>query len=90
MDEAYDVVVLGTSVTLSLVAVTLCKQGLKVLMVDRNNFYGGQEATFNWTQLCDWFAQPSDLSDFRNRDWNVDLVPLLLEQDLVSVWTHWI
>lgn len=83
MEEAYDVVVLGTSVTQSLIAVSLCKQGLNVLQVDRNSFYGGQEATLSWKQLCKWFNQEEDVAEARR--WNVDLIPLLLEEHLLSV-----
>lgn len=82
MEETYDVVVLGTSVAQSLIAALLSKQGLNVLQVDRNCFYGGQEATLSWKQLCKRFSH-EDVTEVRQ--WNVDLVPLLLEEQLFAM-----
>lgn len=83
MDETYDVVVLGTNVTQSLITALLSIQGLNVLQVDRNNFYGGQEANLNWQQLCKWFGQEEENE---GRLWNVDIVPLLLEAQLLAIF----
>ena len=77
MDEAYDVIVLGTGLTECIISGLLSAHGRKVLHLDRNNFYGGETASLNLTNLYNMFypgtAPPAHLG--ANRDWNVDLIP---------------
>lgn len=77
MDEAYDVIVLGTGLTECIISGLLSAHGRKVLHLDRNNFYGGETASLNLTNLYNMFypgtEAPSHLG--ANRDWNVDLIP---------------
>jgi len=77
MDEQYDAIILGTGFKECVLSGLLSVDGLKVLHMDRNNYYGGASASLNLTQLFQQFkgnAQPSaDLG--QSRDYNVDLVP---------------
>ncbi|KAG7099018.1 Rab GDP dissociation inhibitor alpha [Marasmius oreades] len=77
MDEEYDVVVLGTGLTECILSGLLSKDGKKVLHMDRNEYYGGDSASLNLTQLYRKFrpdqAPPGELG--RDRDYAVDLVP---------------
>jgi len=77
MEGEYDIVVLGTGVTESILSGLLSSEGNKILNLDRNNYYGDQGASLNITKLWDYFHKgekpPQDLG--HNRDWNVDLLP---------------
>lgn len=86
-DGEYDVVVMGTGFTECLLSGLLCVLGMKVLVVDRNNYYGGDSASLNLTNLYkkfnegnapaeDFFASLSGVKGpARDRDYNVDLIP---------------
>eukprot|EP01061_Rhynchopus_euleeides_P029968 TRINITY_DN4964_c0_g2_i1.p1 TRINITY_DN4964_c0_g2~~TRINITY_DN4964_c0_g2_i1.p1 ORF type:complete len:439 (+),score=218.21 TRINITY_DN4964_c0_g2_i1:52-1368(+) len=79
MDEEYDVVILGTGLTECLLSGLLATSGHKVLVMDRNKYYGGEAASLNLEQLFDKFqkgAPPAELG--KNRDYNVDLVSKML------------
>ncbi|KNC98110.1 uncharacterized protein SPPG_06519 [Spizellomyces punctatus DAOM BR117] len=77
MDESYDVIVLGTGLTECILSGLLSVEGKKVLHMDRNDYYGGESASLNLTQLYRKFRPdqqpPSQFG--RDRDWNVDLIP---------------
>lgn len=77
MDEEYDVIVCGTGLKECILSGLLSVSGKKVLHLDRNNYYGGECASLNITNLWQKFRPgeepPKELG--MNRDWNVDLVP---------------
>jgi len=77
MDEEYDVIVCGTGLKECILSGLLSVHGKKVLHLDRNNYYGGECASLNITNLWQKFQpgveQPKELG--ANRDWNVDLIP---------------
>ena len=52
MDEEYDAIVLGTGLKECILSGLLSVDGLKVLHIDRNNYYGGQSASLNLKQVC--------------------------------------
>jgi RAB protein geranylgeranyltransferase component A len=67
MDEEYDVwnlisphlwltflqvIVLGTGLTECILSGLLSVEGKKVLHMDRNDYYGGDSASLNLTQVC--------------------------------------
>jgi RAB protein geranylgeranyltransferase component A len=67
MDEEYDVwylisphlwltllqvIVLGTGLTECVLSGLLSVEGKKVLHMDRNDYYGGDSASLNLTQVC--------------------------------------
>ncbi|BBH09215.1 GDP dissociation inhibitor family protein / Rab GTPase activator family protein [Prunus dulcis] len=51
MDEEYDVIVLGTGLKECILSGLLSVDGLKVLHMDRNDYYGGASTSLNLTQL---------------------------------------
>ncbi len=51
MDEEYDAIVLGTGFKECIISGLLSVDGMKVLHMDRNNYYGGQSASLNLNQV---------------------------------------
>uniref|UniRef100_A0A4X2K7F7 Rab GDP dissociation inhibitor n=1 Tax=Vombatus ursinus TaxID=29139 RepID=A0A4X2K7F7_VOMUR len=81
MNEEYDMIVLGTSLTECILSRIMSVNGKKVLHMDRNSYYGGESASI--TPLEDLYKRfnipgspPSSMG--RGRDWNVDLIPKFL------------
>jgi Rab GDP dissociation inhibitor len=89
MDEEYDVIVCGTGLKECILSGLLSVHGKKVLHLDRNNYYGGDCASLNITNLWEKFrpgtSPPKELG--ANRDWNVDLIPkfIMASGDLVKI-----
>ena len=77
MDQEYDAIILGTGLKECLLAGLLSVDGMKVLHMDRNNYYGGESASLNLKQLWEKFrpgeAHPEQYG--RWQDWNFDMVP---------------
>jgi len=92
MDEEYDVVVLGTGLTECILSGLLSVEGKKVLHMDRNDYYGGDSASLNLTQLYRKFRDgkepPSELG--RDRDYAVDLIPkfIIASGELTKILVH--
>lgn len=92
MDEEYDVIVLGTGLTECILSGLLSVEGKKVLHMDRNDYYGGDSASLNLTQLYRKFrpdqTPPSELG--RDRDYAVDLVPkfIIASGELTKILVH--
>ncbi|KAJ1642765.1 Rab GDP dissociation inhibitor alpha [Coemansia erecta] len=92
MDEEYDVIILGTGLTECILSGILAVEGKKVLHIDRNDFYGGECASLNLTQLYQRFRNsapvPAELG--RDRDYYIDLIPKFLMQDegLINVLVY--
>ncbi|CAG8605609.1 9575_t:CDS:10 [Gigaspora rosea] len=91
-DEEYDVIVLGTGLTECILSGLLSVEGKKVLHMDRNDYYGGESASLNLTQLYRKFRNgqepPSELG--RDRDYNIDLIPkfMMANGELVRILIH--
>jgi len=77
MDEEYDAIVLGTGLKECIISGLLSVEGLKVLHMDRNDYYGGDSASLNLQQLFqqqrNGAAPPASLGS--SRDYNIDLIP---------------
>jgi len=92
MDEEYDVIVLGTGLTECILSGLLSVEGKKVLHMDRNDYYGGDSASLNLTQLYRKFRSnqtaPTELG--RDRDYAVDLVPkfIIASGELTKILVH--
>jgi len=92
MDEEYDVIVLGTGLTECILSGLLSVEGKKVLHIDRNDYYGGDSASLNLTQLYRKFrpdqTPPADLG--RDRDYAVDLIPkfIIASGELTRILVH--
>jgi RAB protein geranylgeranyltransferase component A len=48
----HQVIVLGTGLTECILSGLLSVEGKKVLHMDRNDYYGGDSASLNLTQVC--------------------------------------
>jgi Rab GDP dissociation inhibitor len=83
MNETYDVIVCGTGLKECVLSGLLAVKGKKVLHMDRNDYYGGETASLNLTNLWKKFRPdqqpPKNLG--HNRDWNVDLIPKFIMAD---------
>ncbi|KAH9950437.1 rab GDP-dissociation inhibitor [Amylocystis lapponica] len=92
MDEEYDVIVLGTGLTECILSGLLSVEGKKVLHMDRNDYYGGDSASLNLTQLYRKFkpdqTPPEELG--RDRDYAVDLIPkfIIASGELTRILVH--
>ncbi|KAF9229126.1 rab GDP-dissociation inhibitor [Gyrodon lividus] len=92
MDEEYDVIVLGTGLTECILSGLLSVEGKKVLHMDRNDYYGGDSASLNLTQLYRKFrpdqSPPAELG--RDRDYAVDLIPkfIIASGELTKILVH--
>ncbi|KAL6959442.1 hypothetical protein U1Q18_039593, partial [Sarracenia purpurea var. burkii] len=92
MDEEYDVIVLGTGLKECILSGLLSVDGLKVLHMDRNDYYGGESTSLNLTQLWKRFrgsgTPPEQLGS--SRDYNVDMIPkfMMANGALVRVLIH--
>ncbi|KAJ5699110.1 hypothetical protein N7462_001115 [Penicillium macrosclerotiorum] len=53
-ETPWDVVIAGTGLAQSLLALALSRSGKKVLHVDRNPYYGGSEAAFSLDEASEW------------------------------------
>ena len=92
MNEEYDVIVLGTGLKECVLSGLLAVKGKKVLHLDRNDYYGGETASLNITNLWKKFreGQEAPKKYGHNRDWNVDLIPKFIMADgkLVKMLLH--
>jgi Rab GDP dissociation inhibitor len=92
MDEEYDVIVLGTGLTECILSGLLSVEGKKVLHMDRNDYYGGDSASLNLTQLYRKFrpdqTPPEELG--RDRDYAIDLIPkfIIASGELTKILVH--
>ncbi|KAK8506667.1 hypothetical protein V6N12_038486 [Hibiscus sabdariffa] len=82
MDEEYDVIVLGTGLKECILSGLLSVDGLKVLHMDRNDYYGGESTSLNLIQLWKKFRgsdkPPAHLGS--SRDYSVDMIPKFMMQ----------
>ncbi|KAI9020241.1 GDP dissociation inhibitor [Phycomyces nitens] len=92
MDTSYDVIVLGTGLTECILSGILSAEGKNVLHMDRNDYYGGESASLNLTQLYRKYRPgvevPTELG--RDRDYNIDLIPkfMMANGEIVRFLTH--
>lgn len=92
MEEEYDVIVLGTGLTECILSGLLSVDGKKVLHIDKQDFYGGESASLNLSQLYAKFRPSGQHPDLkgRDRDWCVDLIPkfLMSNGELTNILVH--
>ncbi|ONK77337.1 uncharacterized protein A4U43_C02F5490, partial [Asparagus officinalis] len=92
MDQEYDVIVLGTGLKECILSGLLSVDGLKVLHMDKNDYYGGESTSLNLNQLWTRFRgndkPPAQLGS--SRDYNVDMIPkfMMANGTLVRVLIH--
>jgi len=96
MDQDYDAIILGTGLKECLLAGLLSVEGMKILHMDRNSYYGGESASLNLRQLWEKFrpGEPEPTHYGRWQDWAFDMVPKfmmgngLLVRTLVHTSVH--
>ncbi|CAO2813628.1 unnamed protein product [Amaranthus hypochondriacus] len=92
MDVDYDVIVLGTGLKECILSGLLSVDGLKVLHMDRNDYYGGASTSLNLNQLWKRFrgddAPPETLGS--SKEYNVDMIPkfMMANEVLVQILIH--
>lgn len=76
-NEEYDIVVMGTGITESILSGLLSMEGNKILNIDKNPYYGDSGASLNLTKLWEVFKKDDKVPEVlgHNRDWNIDLTP---------------
>ncbi|XP_031838052.1 rab escort protein [Nomia melanderi] len=77
----YDVIVVGTGMTESIVAAAASRIGKKVLHLDSNEYYGGLWATFNFDGLQKWIE---DLKISKNNTKDVTGIDLEPEEKFLK------
>ena len=91
-DGEYDAIIMGTGLTECIISGLLSVNGMRVLHLDRNNYYGSDTASLSLANLYQKFRggeqPPSTMG--HSRDWNVDLVPKFLMAcgNLVKILLH--
>jgi len=95
-DGDYDAIVLGTGLKECVLSGLLAVRGMRVLVLDSNDYYGGECASLNLTNLYKKFVKDEEppasfytgLGD--NRFYNVDLVPKFIMAcgKLVKILVH--
>lgn len=92
MNQTYDCIVLGTGLKECILSGLLAVDGLKVLHMDRNPYYGAECTSMNIQQLFEKFkaGQQPPASLGAPRDYNVDLVPkfIMASGVLVQMLLH--
>ncbi|RZC03253.1 Guanosine nucleotide diphosphate dissociation inhibitor 1, partial [Glycine soja] len=88
MDEGCDVIVLGTGLKECILSGLLSVDGLKVLNMDKNDYYGGESTSLNVIQLWKRFRgddkPPSHLG--ASKDYNIDMNPKFIMANGNLVW----
>ncbi|KAH3768047.1 Rab GDP dissociation inhibitor alpha [Pelomyxa schiedti] len=87
MEDVYDVIVLGTGLKESMLSGLLSLDGLKVLHLERGEYYGGSCASLNLNELVAQFkggGTPSATLGL-SREYSVDLSPMFVMADGVLV-----
>mmetsp|Transcript_21341 Transcript_21341/g.21469 ORF Transcript_21341/g.21469 Transcript_21341/m.21469 type:complete len:270 (+) Transcript_21341:100-909(+) len=90
-DGEYDAIILGTGLTECIMSGLLSVKGMRVLHLDRNNYYGGDTASLSLTNLYKKFRDSDPNPEMgHSRDWNVDLIPKFIMAcgNLVKILLH--
>jgi len=77
MEDNYDVIVMGTGLKECILSGLLSVDGLKVLHLDRNGYYGGASASLQLNQLYENYksGETPKTTLGASREYNVDVVP---------------
>ena len=74
----YDAIILGTGMPESILAAALARIGMKVLHLDRNDYYSGGWATLNWMGLNQWVLRNQEAQGERMLKVRECILPNLL------------
>ncbi|XP_022602502.1 rab GDP dissociation inhibitor beta-like [Seriola dumerili] len=90
--QEYDIIVLGTGLKECILSGLMSLSGKKVLHIDKNPFYGGENASISPLQeLYKKFKVSGPAKSMgRGKEWNVDLIPkfFLTNGELVKILVH--
>ncbi|KMU91784.1 hypothetical protein CIHG_09657 [Coccidioides immitis H538.4] len=67
-DTTWDVLISGTGLPQSLLALALSRSGKKVLHIDKNDYYGGSEAAFSLQEAEHWYL-PRSTANWSSKRW---------------------
>ncbi|MCJ8740987.1 hypothetical protein PDJAM_G00065420 [Pangasius djambal] len=74
LPSEFDVIILGTGLTESVIAAACSRVGQRVLHLDRRNYYAGNWASFTFNGLLSWIeeykAQQETPSNKSEQGWN--------------------
>jgi Rab GDP dissociation inhibitor len=92
-DGEYDAIVMGTGLSECIVNGLLSTKGMRVLHLDRNNYYGADSASLALNSLYEKFGKSEDSIPKkygRVNDWAVDLIPkfIMADGDLTKILLH--
>jgi len=81
LEKGFDVVVMGTGLTETILSGIMSVEKKRVLHIDSNDYYGGEGASLKMSQMFkrsrgDSTKPPPGLD--KDRDWNIDLIPKFL------------
>ncbi|KAF3941290.1 hypothetical protein ABW19_dt0201168 [Dactylella cylindrospora] len=80
LEKGFDVVVMGTGLTETILSGIMSVEKKRVLHIDSNDYYGGEGASLKMSQLFTKFVGESAKAPatYKDRDWNIDLIPKFL------------
>lgn len=89
-DGEYDAIILGTGLKECILSGLLAVNGKKVLHVDRNNYYGGDCASLNLSNLYAKFRDGAEPMEGlgSNRDYNIGTYQHLVSTDVAFTSYH--
>ncbi|KXN86331.1 Rab proteins geranylgeranyltransferase component A [Leucoagaricus sp. SymC.cos] len=76
----FDVIILGTGLTESIVAAALSKWGFRIVHIDQNSYYGGGEASLTLEEFANWVDAHSTSSQRYSNATRSDPVPAFARQ----------
>lgn len=92
MNEKYDAIVLGTGLTECVISGLLSVKRMRVLHMDRNNYYGASSSSLNLNQLYEILKPKTEAKKDlgASRDYNVDIVPkfVMASGSMVRIFAH--
>lgn len=89
MQDAYDIVILGTGLTECILSNLLSIKGKKILHLDKNSYYGGSSASLSIEQLWQYFHENLPMPKY-NRKYSIDLLSkfLLADGKMLKLLVH--
>jgi Rab GDP dissociation inhibitor len=82
LEKGFDVVVMGTGLTETILSGVMSVEGKRVLHIDSNSYYGGDGASLKMSQVYKKYRThhvgPLPPGMDKDRDWNIDLIPKFL------------
>ncbi|KAI0839580.1 GDP dissociation inhibitor-domain-containing protein [Hypoxylon sp. FL0890] len=91
-EEPWDVVICGTGLQQSLLALALSRSKKRILHIDPNDYYGEHEAAFSLQEADSWAANHADVSEARDLNAEAGSTREATSKNAIfknaSVWKH--